>query len=298
MTSVVGGLGAAVIWSVGATFSSRAAQMVGPILTLAWVMLIGLVAMAVLLPLSSQPHLSGTALGWLAVGGIGNVTGLLVLYRSMRIGQLGVVMPIAATEGGIAALISALDGQSIGALVAVAMAVTVIGVVMTAIARAPKQVDVTPPLPVVPTDPVPHPAGHQDRRAAAWATLVAVLFGVSLFGTGRAGTLLPTGWAVLPPRALGVIAVTIPLALRGRLRWVAGSGRPLVCAGLLEVGGFYAYAAGARSDIAVAAVLSTLTGAFGALLGRLLFSERLRASQVAGVALIFAGVATITAVTS
>ena len=67
---------------------------------------------------------------------------------------------------------------------------------------------------------------------------------------------------------------------------------------MLEVAGFFSYALGAKHGIAVAAVMATLTGAFGALIGRLLYGERLRAAQLVGVALIMAGVATVSALSS
>jgi drug/metabolite transporter (DMT)-like permease len=278
MAAVAGGLGAALVWAIGATFASRAARALGSALTLAWVMLIGLVLVAVTLPLSGHAHLTTLAIVWLVVGGAGNVGGLLLMYRALRIGQLGVVMPIISTEGGIAALIAILGGQSVGALAAVAMAATVAGVIMTALAR--------------------NPTGHTDRRAAVCAALGALTFGGSLYAIGRAGSVLPTAWAVLPPRVIGVLVLTIPLALRGRLRWVPGTGVALLAAGCCEVGGFFAYAAGARHGIAAAAVLATLNGAFGAGFGAILFGERLRASQVAGIAIIFAGVAALTALTA
>jgi drug/metabolite transporter (DMT)-like permease len=122
--------------------------------------------------------------------------------------------------------------------------------------------------------------------------------GLSLFATGRAGSLVPPAWAVLPPRLIGVVAIAIPLALRGRLRFPPGSGRLLAIAGVCEVAGFLAFAAGARHGIAVAAVVATLTGAFGAGLGRLLFGERLQRTQVLGVITIFVGVGTLSALTA
>lgn len=90
MAAVLGGLGAALIWSVGMAFASRAARALGPTLTLAWVMLIGLLALALVLPWTGGAHLSAAAIVWLALGGAGNVAGLLILYHALRIGQMGV----------------------------------------------------------------------------------------------------------------------------------------------------------------------------------------------------------------
>ncbi len=50
---------------------------------------------------------------------------------------------------------------------------------------------------------------------------------------------------------------------------------------------------GVRHDVAVSAVLASLFGAFAAVLARVLFAERLVASQLRGVATIIAGVAAL-----
>jgi drug/metabolite transporter (DMT)-like permease len=290
VTAVLGGLGAAVIWAVGTVFASRAARLLGPGLTLAWVMLIGLIALSLALPFSGSAQISLTTGLWLSLGGAGNVAGLLLLYRALRIGQLGVVMPIVSTEGGIAALISILAGQEVGLARGLALGVTVVGVILTARGRSAEPEPAAAAL-----EPSVSPPGTGDRSAALWAVAGALSFGVSLFGTGRAGGVLPTTWAVMPPRVVGVLVVTLPLALRRQLRIPRAAVRLVLIAGVCEVAGFFSYAAGARHGIAVAAVLATLTGAIGAGFGRLLFGERLRAVQVLGVATIFVGVAAVSA---
>jgi drug/metabolite transporter (DMT)-like permease len=298
MAAVLGGLGAALLWSIGTTFASRAARAMGSMLTLAWVMLVGLVALSLVLPVSGSAHISASATVWLILGGAGNVGGLLLLYQALRIGQMGVVMPIVSTEGGIAAALAIIAGQSVGALRGVALAVTVLGVIMTAIARRPADPDPAVAALAAPDAALPTPRGHGDRRAAALGAVGALSFGISLFGTGRAGGVLPTAWAVMPPRVIGVLVVTIPLALRRELRIPAGTAHLLLIAGICEVAGFFSYAAGARHGIAVAAVLATLTGAIGAGFGRLLFGERLRPTQVVGIFTIFIGVATLSALSA
>jgi drug/metabolite transporter (DMT)-like permease len=319
MAAVLGGLGAALSWSIGAVFTSRASRTVGPKLTLAWVMLVGLVVLSLTLPFSGSAHISTRSALWLLLGGAGNVVGLLILYHALRIGQMGVVTPIVSTEGGIAAAIAILTGQPVGALRGVALGMTVLGVMLTGMGRRPDEPDPTAAGPdaaagaLIPREEepsgwrravvssegvIPPPRGHHDRRAAAWAVLGALAFGVSLWGTGRAGGVLPTAWAIMPPRVIGVVAVTLPLAARWHLGIPRSMVPLLVAAGVLEVAGFFSYALGAKHGIAVAAVLATLTGAFGALSGRLLYGERLRATQLVGVVLILAGVATLSALGS
>src|SRR5437016_6015519 len=65
------------------------------------------------------------------------------------------------------------------------------------------------------------PFGLHGRRppdVVALAAAAAVCFGVSLYATGHVSSRLPVAWVVLPPRLLGTLALTIPLALGGRLR--------------------------------------------------------------------------------
>lgn len=299
MEAFLGGLGAAVIWAVGSIFASRAARALGIMLTLAWVSLVGLVVLALVLPWSGSARLSATAVVWLVLGGTGSVGGLLLMYRSLRIGQVGVVMPIVCTEGGIAALISIVTGQPASVAVGIALGVIVVGVILTATARSPAEARA--PNPAVTADrsaAVPTPRGYGDRRAAAWSIAAAFSFGISLFATGRAGGLLPTAWAVMPARVIGVLAVTAPLAARRRLRWASGTGHLVLIAGICEAAGSFVYTTGARQNIAIAAVLTTLTAPISVGFGHLLFGERLQVTQVLGVVIIFVGVATLTALTA
>jgi len=289
MTAALGGLGAALVWSLGNVFAARAAHALGPMVTLAWVMLVGLAILAVALPLGGAPALSGSSALWLAIGGGGNVAGLLLLYRALRTGAMGVVMPLVSTEGGLAAVIAVIGGQSIKAATAGAMVLVVAGVIMTSPREGPDPADEALVAGV-------RGLMRDDRRAALIAAVAALSMSFSMYATGRAGSLVPAGWAVLPPRLIGVLVVTLPLFAARRLRrlGVAEAGW-LAVAGACEVGGFLLYTLGARTSIPVAAVLSSLTGAMGVGWGRLAFGERLAPLQLAGVAVIFAGVAVVSA---
>jgi drug/metabolite transporter (DMT)-like permease len=90
-----------------------------------------------------------------------------------------------------------------------------------------------------------------------------------------------------------VAAVTLPLALSGRLR-VARRASPLVAlAGAAEVGGFLLFAVAARHGIAVSAVLGSQFAALAAVGAFVLFRERLARIQVAGAVTIVLGVAAL-----
>jgi drug/metabolite transporter (DMT)-like permease len=279
--SVVAGAGAAVAFGTSTLCSARASRAIGAAPTLGWVAIAGLAIVLPWLALSDAPSgLDAASAGWLAASGAGNVAGLLFAYRAVRQADVGIVAPILSTEGAVAALLAVAGGQALPAPAAIALTVVVAGVAMAGMART-------------------HPAA--DRAVSAgvpWAMAGAVAFGVGLYATGRAAAELPLAWAILPPRLIGAVAVTAPLALAGRLR-IARAAAPLVAAaGACEIAGFTLYTVGARDDIAIAAVLVSLFGAVAALIARFVFRERLSRVQLAGVTTIIAGVAALSVVGS
>ena len=281
MLAILGGAAAAVIWAFGGTCATRASRQVGAPLTLAWVMGSGLVLLAVPLALSQTPRWSPDVVLWLAMSGIGNVVGLLLTYGAVRRGYLGLVAPILSAEGAVTAVIAIAAGESIAIDRVVALVAVTAGVVLTARSGG-------------------RPAlarGDEARGpgAAGLAVLAAVSFGVALYGTGRAGASVPLTWAVLPPRLVGGLALTLPYAATSSLRLPRSMVPLVLTTGTCEVLGFYSYTLGARHGLAVAAVLASLTGAVAVGMGRLAFGERLRPIQLVGVFVIAAGVATLSA---
>jgi drug/metabolite transporter (DMT)-like permease len=130
------------------------------------------------------------------------------------------------------------------------------------------------------------------------ALAAACSFGASLYATGRVSAQLPLAWALLPARLVGVAAVALPLALTGRLRIPSRAAPWVVLAGACEVGGFAAFAVGARHGIAISAVLSSQFATLAALAGIVLFRERLAGIQFAGVAAVACGVAILSSLQS
>jgi len=276
--SILGGLGAALAWTVTSLTAAQASRLIGPWTTLAWVMLTGLVIVGPFVLAEGKPSaLDGGAVGWLALAGAGNVGGLLLVYTGMRLGKVGVVAPISSSEGAVAAVIAVAAGEHLGVATGIALAVVVVGVVLAARAPATGEEE------------------RDDPRAVLLALAAACAFGSSLYATARASVDLPVMWAVLPPRLLGVALVTLPLVAARRFR-VTREALPLVLAsGGAEVAGFVSYAIGARHGIAVTAVLASQFAGLSALAAGLLFRERLGRVGIAGVIVIAAGVAAVSA---
>jgi drug/metabolite transporter (DMT)-like permease len=123
----------------------------------------------------------------------------------------------------------------------------------------------------------------------------ALAFGVSLYTTARAGAELPVSWVVLSARAIGVVALALPLALTRRLEITRPAVPLVVTSGVCEVLGFYSYTTGARHGIAVAAVLASQVGGLAALGAYFVFGERLSRKRTVGVCTMLAGVAVLSA---
>lgn len=280
MIAVLGGLGAALMWATGTLCSARSSRIIGPASVLAWVMLTGLAANLAVVAVGPRPGpLSGSDVALMVTAGVGNVLGLFLAYSALRRGKVGLVAPILSTEGAIAAVLAVATGDALGVASALLLVVMASGVVLAAV--APEEL------------PVP---GERTSAPVGLATLAALSFGVSLFATGRLGASLPVGWTLLPPRVVGVVAVTIPLALTRRLRLTRPAVPLVVTAGLAEVLGFASYVAGARHGIAVAAVLASQFAAIASVAAYVLFRERLTRLQLGGVGLIVLGVAALTAI--
>jgi drug/metabolite transporter (DMT)-like permease len=273
--AVLGGLGAAVCWAGAALSAARASRLIGARNVLAWVMLVGFVVVAPLTAAAGLPDLDGRELGWIALSGAGNVAGLLCSYEAMRLGRVSIVAPITSTEGAIAAVLAVSAGEVLGAGSFVLLAAIAVGVVL---ASRTESVD----------------AG-QPARSTFLAVCAAVCFGASLFATARVSLALPLVFALIPPRLVGVAAITVPSAVTRRLHLTRAALPLVVVSGLCEVGGFTSYALGARHGIAVSAVLASQFAAVAAVAAYFLFHERLRPLQIVGVATIAIGVALLTA---
>jgi uncharacterized membrane protein len=278
LIAVLGGLGAALAWACAAVAASRSTRIIGPASALGWGMLIGILVCGVPLGLAGVPEFTGETAGWLAVSGVGNMLGLLLLYVALRVGKVGVVVPIGSTCGGIAAVIAVAAGETVSAGIGVALVALAAGAVLASSASG---------------EAIP---GSERRRVSpgvALAAAAALAWGVAIYAGGRLSTELPLAWVLLSTRAVGVLAVTIPLALTGKLRFDRRALPFLVVAGVGEVAGYASFLWGARDGIAVSSVLAGQNAALAALIAYLLFRERLARIQVAGVALIGIGIAAL-----
>ena len=313
MTAILGGLAAATLWASATLASSRSSRMIGSRVVLAWVMLIGCVVGVPLALLDAHPStVAPGILGLLLVAGICYAVGLGFVYTALQIGKVSIVAPITATEGAVAAVIAVVFGDPIGLTAGAILAIIAIGVVMSSIDRAGTDVPAGdiglvadaldgPP----PSGPLPSALSHtppvapgDTRRSALLAVSAALIFGVGLFASGTAASVVPVAWVALSARVVGLAVITLPVLMSGRLRLTRAVLPLLVIAGVGEMLGSMASAWGARESIAIVAVLGSQFAAITAVIAFLLFGERLSRVQVVGVVLVVLGVTALGVVQS
>lgn len=279
MLAVVAGLGAATAFAASTLASTRSSRLIGALPTVGWVTAVGL-PLALAAAAVDRTGLSLAALPWLAIAGIGNVAGLVLAYRALRVGPVALVAPLVSTEGAVAALISIAGGNSVTLPLIGALALVVAGGALTAAAAEP--------------EPRAAEAETMDPALATLLALVAaLLFGASLYATAQIGRSLPIGWAALAPRLTGTLFVALPLAASRRLSLTRTTAPLVVVAGVAEVLGFACVGLGARSDVAITAVLASQFAAVAVVGAVLVFRERLRLTQGIGVIAVAIGTALV-----
>lgn len=275
MIALLGGLGAAVFFAISTLSSSRSARMIGAPAVVGWMMVVGLLATAPLFPLTGalDVHLTPLDVLLLVVSGMTNMLGLVLEYLALRVGRVGLVVGLVSSEGAVAAVISIIGGQSVSVGVALALAVIATGVVVTGLASEDAG------------------ATSKDPRLATLLALAAAgCFGVNLIAVGRLAAELPLAWALIAPRVAGVVCITIPLLLVRRMPRSRRAAPFVILSGLCEIGGLASFAAGSRTDLTVASVLTSQFATISAIAAWVLFRERLTRWQVTGVTAVIAGV--------
>jgi drug/metabolite transporter (DMT)-like permease len=286
MIAVLAGLGAAVAFAVSTLAATRSTRLIGASSTVAGVVAVGL-PLAAALALVDRSGVTMSVAPLLAISGIGNVVGLGLAYAALRHGRVGVIAPLVSTEGAVAALIAILAGARAEPVLVIALAIVAFGGALTAASAQPGVQDAA--LTAAPDRMTP-------ATSALLACAAAVSFGVSLYATGRIGQELPFGWAALAPRVAGTMLVTLPLAATSRLRLNRRALAMVGIAGVAEVVGYVCVGLGARSNLAVTAVLASQFAALAVIGAVLLFGERLRRVQQLGVVAIAIGTALVAVV--
>jgi drug/metabolite transporter (DMT)-like permease len=284
MTPGLWGTGTSLCWGTAdfvARFSGRAVGHhssllgmlgVGSVLLTGWMLI-------------EQPALTWTfeAILLVILAGISLMAATLWLYQGVARGPISIVEPIVCSYPILTVLLTVIDGHVPSAGHFLFMAITMAGVIV--VARATGS----------------HIEGGHDphllRGTIFISLLSALAFGIGVYLSQRALPLLgdlPVLWS----SRLVSLASLLILMLLARERpalpvkwWPA-----LTSQGLLDTAGYAAlYQAAYGEGSGVAAVVASSYGALSTLLAWIILRERVNAMQWIGIALVFAGVAGLSA---
>ena len=304
------------VWAAATLASSRSNRILGSRVVLAWLMIVGtIVGLPIGLVSGVPTSLSGQAIVLLLIAGLSNAAALFIAFTALTVGKVGIVAPIIAVEGAIAALIAVALGDDLQVTAAVFLALIVVGVVLSAMEPAHPDVpagdiEITadafdgPPVAVgIVATPgssttTPRLAMSDNRKAIVLALAAAVIFGIGIVATGHVARQVPPIWVSIAVRTIGLVIVTLPLVLQRRLTMTRAALPLILIAGIGEIIGGTLSAWGASVNIAITAVLGSQFAAIAVVVAFLLFGERLSRTQVIGVTLIVGGVTALAAATA
>lgn len=273
--TILSALAAASLFSLAGFWETRLSRCSAPAAGTFAVLGVGLLGVApVAFALEGTPE--SAQLGALARSGIGGLLyagamGCFII--GVRKGRLSVVAPLAALEGGVAAVIAVILGERVSGLTGIGLGLAVVGAVLTAMGP-----------------------GGKTSSGALWGLGAALLFGPSFLLYGDSQALSP--FVVVFASRLASVAIVLPFLLRSRERSIGvRSGRYAAAAGLFDAAGFVALAyAVARGPVSVASVLVAQFATFAVLLGVIVLRERPAPHQLIGLASVIAGITVVAAV--
>lgn len=276
--AVVLALVAAVSWGTADFAAGLASRRLAVPLVLLLVEGGGLAVALVIVAVTGEPFFGGEDAAQAAAAGVSGVLGLGCFYRALAIGTMSVVAPVSAAGVALPVAVGVVTGDRPSAVQAAGLTAIVVGVVL---ASREQHED----------------AGRaaSSRTALGLALLSAAGFG-GFFAFGDAPADGSVLWTVVVarcaplPLVVLVLAATRPPRPPARLALaVAAVGTvDLLATGLIGV-------ANTKGDLSVVSVLGGMYPVMTVLLAAGVLHERLRPSQVAGVAAALGGVALVAA---
>jgi drug/metabolite transporter (DMT)-like permease len=272
--TILSGLCSALSYTTSDMFSQRVTRETRELTQMLWVLATGV---AIVLPvalivrgLPQGDEWRGAGLA--ALGGALYFFALFCLLRGLALGDLGLVSALVSLQGAYLAVVVILLGEPVTPLLALALALSVVGAVLTSFeGRA------------------------RSTRGAPWAFAAGLLFtGVMLCYVyadidwlSQAAISRTVSMLVTLPVAALTGSLAVPRALRARA----------VGAGVLELGGLLLLTITfSLGPAAVAGVTTTQVGTFAVILGFVLLRERPKPNQWVGIVCTVAGVTLLAAV--
>ncbi|MDQ3588206.1 MAG: DMT family transporter [Actinomycetota bacterium] len=276
MIAVALGLGSSLAWGVADFLGGLASRRLSVLSVLAVSQVVGLALLLAAVglrgegPPATHHLLVGAASAFVGVGA------LAAFYRGLAIGRMAVVAPISATAAVVPVVAGIAAGERPSALQLAGIVLAMAGVVVASREEAEEG------------------ARGGWAKGAGLALLSALGFGFFfvLVDSASEGDVF---WALLSNRMTGVaMLVGLVLVLRPSLGLESTDARLLVGVGVCDVAANTSFAlASTQGLVSVVGVCSSLYPVVTVLLARSILGERVRALQLAGVALALTGVVAI-----
>jgi len=263
------GLASALGWGAGDFFGGIAAKRGPAILVVLFSQVLGLTVTLTVAMLSAEPFPPLGNLAWDVAAGASGVIGLLLLYKGLASGHMGVVAPITGvTAAAVPTIVGLILAGLPGPLVLAGFVLALVGIVM-----------------------VSRPEGTFRLREVSLAATSGFLLGGFLVLVGLDG-IDALWWPLAATRVANVGFMTVlALAVRPSAATFGQWWRPALAAGALDIvgNGFFILASQAgRLDLA--AILSSLYPASTMVLAAFVLKERLARVQWLGAALILVAI--------
>jgi drug/metabolite transporter (DMT)-like permease len=273
MLTVLAGLLTSLSYSTSDMLSLRITRETRPLTQMVWVMAFGaIVLIPIALVLRGLPG-SGEwdDAGLAALAGLFYFFALLLLYKGLSTGDLGLVSALASLQAAYVAVVVIALGEPVTPLLGVGLALCILGGVLASFEGRAK-----------------------TAKGAVWALLSGLTFAVVLLcynysqldWLSEAALSRTVSLAIAVPVALLTGSVAVPRSLRVT---ALGAGAFEVCGLLLLTITF------SLGPATIAGVTTSQFGTFGVLLGYLLLHERPRPNQWAGILCTIAGVSVLAA---
>lgn len=241
-----------------------------------------LTGLAVLLAVTAVRGEGPPRIGFLAIGALGGVAGIVgiaAFYRGLAVGAMGVVAPISATAAVVPLVVGVATGERPSAFQAAGIALALAGVVLAS--RESKEASA---------------AGGRAAAGVGLALVAAAGFGTFFVLIDAASEADPV-WAIVASRVTGLGLLLAAAAATGARAVPERAEVPaLMAIGVFDLSGQTLFAlASTVGLVSVVSVLASLYPVTTIVLARVVLGERVRALQRAGAAGALVGVALITA---
>ena len=266
-----------VLWGTSDFFGGTASKKSPSTTVLLWSSLIALPVISVIAVVSGDLVFDSSVVGWGVVAGVSCSIGIVLLYRGLATGPMGVVAPIASTSVLVPVVAGFLRGESPGLLQSVGIAVAVVGVIL---AGGPHIRDF-------------RTGGHRPILLALGAALG---IGVSLLAVANGSEQSAYSTLLIMRVVYPVVLVAAVVATRAPRR-PATSVFPMVAiAGVGDVVAVTLYGVATQSgSLPVVAALASMFPVMTLVLARQVHHERLDREQWIGAALALIGVVIVVA---